>query len=119
LLIGKIAALKLIEPNQVLTIKVFTTEEPNEFCSINLKKLQQKFKNKSIVIFVAQEDDRKFLIYWKSKDIRQILFLSSYRDSFNELDKSICEFAADFLVSSLQSGYLGEIIRLMIVLLLL
>lgn len=89
-------------------IKIVTSKDTNELSTINLKKLQQKVKNKSIVIFVAQEGNKKYLIYWKSKDIRQVLFLSAYKESFGELDKCVCEFVADFLVHSLQNGYLGE-----------
>lgn len=108
LLIKKITEVKLNASISVLSIKIITANDINELCSINLKKLQQKFKNKSIVIFVAAKDDQKFLIYWKSKDIRQVLFLSPYKDYFCENDKDVCEFAAEFLVTSLQNGHLGE-----------
>lgn len=106
--IENIKTLKSIDTSQVLMIKIVTSKDTNELSTINLKKLQQKVKNKSIVIFVAQEDKKKYFIYWKSKDFRQILFLNAYKESFGELDKDVCEFAADFLVHSLQNGYLGE-----------
>ncbi|KAL7014918.1 hypothetical protein ACKWTF_016194 [Chironomus riparius] len=107
LIIQKINEIKVISSNSVLRIKIITANDTNELCSINVKKLQQKSKNKSIVIFVAAKDDKKFLIYWKSKDVRQVMFLSSYRDYFSEHDKDVCEFAAEFLVNSLQDGHLG------------
>jgi len=106
--IENIKTLKSIDASQVLMIKIVTSKDTNELSTINLKKLQQKVKNNSIVILIAQEDNLRYLIYWKSKDIRQILYLSAYKENFGVLDKCVCEFAADFLVHSLQNGYLGE-----------
>ena len=109
-IIQKISEIKFNTQSCVLKIKVITTNDANELCSINVKKLQQKCKNKSIVIFVSAKDEQKFLIYWKSKDIRHVLFLSSYKENFSVNDKDVCEFAAEFLVNSLENEHLGKTI---------
>lgn len=92
----------------VIKIKIVADSNECELNLINLKKLRQKFKNKSVILFITANDDNKFSIYWKSKDIKQLLLLKPYKESFLRNDKDLCEFVADFLADSLKIGHLGE-----------
>jgi len=89
-------------------LKINTDENFDELSTINLKKLQQKFKNKSTVILIAANKGTRFHIYWKSKDSRKVLSLKPYNDCFSEADKDLCEFVADFLAGCLQNEHSGE-----------
>ena len=93
--------------SSVLKYKIRIDENFNEIETINLKKLQSKFVNQSVVLFIAANDETKFYIYWKSKDSQQVLSLKPHADYFSEADKDLCEFVANFLADSLQSGHLG------------
>lgn len=99
-----------IPPNQqnILKLKINIEEDFNEISTTELKKLQKKFKNISILIFITALNDSKFVIYWKSKDIRKVLRLKSFKDNFIENDKCVYEFVAEFLEGTLKKGHLGK-----------
>ncbi|KAL7038127.1 hypothetical protein ACKWTF_009461 [Chironomus riparius] len=96
-----------INLQNILQIKLNIEKDFKEFSSIDLKKLRKKFKNISILIFIAASNDTKFVIYWKSKGIRKILRLKSHKDNFFENDKCVYEFVVDFLEGTLTKGHLG------------
>jgi len=97
-----------ITSKNVIKIKITVENDLSELSLVNQKKLLQKFKNKSVLIFIAAKDDSKFLIYWKSKDIKQLLSLKAYKEIFCRNDKDLCEYVADFLADLLKIGHLGE-----------
>ena len=107
-------ALKLLnepalnEAFKVLKLKIIIDGNFTELSTINLKKLQQKFKNQSFVIFIAANNDTRFHIYWKSKDSQKVLSLKPYNDCFPEPDKDLCEFVSNSLASCLENGHTGE-----------
>lgn len=51
-----------ITSKNVMKIKITIENDLSELSLVNQKKLQQKFKNKSVLIFIAAKDDSKFLI---------------------------------------------------------
>ena len=107
-------ALKLLnepapdEAFKVLKLKIIIGGTFEEFSTINLKKLQQKFKNQSFVIFIAANNETRFHIYWKSKDSRKVFSLKPYNDCFSETYRDLCEFVADFLAHCLENEHSGE-----------
>jgi len=94
--------------NFIFKFRIIIDEMFNELVPKSTRKLQQIFKKRSLVVYIASKENRKFLIYWKSKDIRQILSLKPYHDTLSEKDKHICEFAVEFLANSLRNGHLGN-----------
>lgn len=97
-----------VNHQNVLQLKISIEQDFEELSTNDLKKLRKKFKNISILIFIAASNDSKFVIYWKSKDIRKILRLKSYNDNFFENDKYVYEFVVDFLEGVLTKGHLGK-----------
>ena len=97
-----------INHQNLLQIKLNIEQDFEDLNSIDLKKLRKKFKNISILIFIAASNDTKFVIYWKSKDIRKILRLKSYKDNFFENDKCVYNFVVEFLEGELTKGHLGR-----------
>jgi len=89
-------------------LKINIDQQFDELSTINLKKLQQKFKNQSFVIFVAANYGTRFHIYWKSKDSQKVLSLKPYNGCFSGTDKDLCEFVTDFLADSLIKGHSGN-----------
>ena len=75
---------------------------------INYQKLNETFKNESVVIFVSSNNDQNFNIYWKSSKIQLFLTLKPYKGRFSEKDKDLFEYVADILDNSLQNKHLGE-----------
>jgi len=92
----------------VLKLKINIEEDFDELSTTELKKLQKKFKNISVLIFIAASNDTKFVIYWKSKEIRKFLRLKSFKDNFIENDKCVYEFVVEFLEGALRKGHLGK-----------
>ena len=93
----------------IVKLKLLIDDNFDEISMTNMKQLQYKFRNKSVVIFISIEDDERFLIYWKLKNTKQFLSLKPYKKSFFGNDKHLCEYVADFLVNSLENGSLGKI----------
>lgn len=73
----------------------------------NLKKLKKQFKRNLILILFEEKNGENFDIIWKSRKIKQFLILQSDKEYFPKNDKHVVEFIADFLVTSLNAGYLG------------
>jgi len=74
----------------------------------SIEKLSNRFADKSAVIFLASKTSNNFLIYWKSKDIKNFLFLDFYfYEVSNDKNEQIFNFLADFLAKSLSKGKLG------------
>lgn len=94
--------------NKVQKYKIKIDENFDKFGIINLKKLQLKFVNQSVVLFIAANNETRFYIYWKSKDSQQLLSLKPVEEYFTETDRDLCEFIADFLADSLKNGHLGN-----------
>jgi hypothetical protein len=92
----------------ILLIKIIISEDFKAITLLNLKKLQKKFKSQNIVIFISSVNRNKFMIYWKSKDIQQLLTLKPYGKIFIDVDQLLCEFAVEFLIKSLENGHLGK-----------
>ena len=88
-----------------MLLKIKIDQDFEELSTIDLKKLRKKFKNISTLIFIAASNDTKFVIYWKSKDIRKIL---RFKDNLFENDKCVYEFVVDFLEGELIKGHLGR-----------
>lgn len=91
----------------MLKYKFNIKENFDKFQSEDLKKIQLKFVSRSIVIFITSNHETRYHIYWKSKDISEILFLKPYEYYFSENDKDLCEFVANFLANSLEDKHLG------------
>jgi len=72
-----------------------------------LKELNEKCRQTSVVILLSSKNEDDFLIYWKSREISHLLKLVSYKENFGKEDKNLCEFIAEFLVESIFQGNLG------------
>ena len=70
--------------------------------------LGNKFSLKSLVVYLESSDNRKFFIFWKSKQIQHFLSLKPYCENTSKNDKKIYKFVADFLATSLKTGHLGK-----------
>lgn len=102
-------AIKIPENHQnVLQIKINIEQDFEEPSTNDIKKLRKKFKNISVLIFIVSSNDRKFIIYWKSKDIRKILRLKSRNENYFENNKYVYEFVVNFLEGALTKGHLGK-----------
>ena len=93
---------------KVLKLSVNIQDVIDELSKINLKRLQQKFENQSVVIFITANNGTNFHIYWKSKDSQKVLSLKPYKSCFSETDKDLCEFVTDFLTKCLLNGHSGK-----------
>ncbi|XP_070498086.1 uncharacterized protein [Chironomus tepperi] len=92
----------------VLVIKIRIENSFEAFDADNLEKLSSKFVDTSVIIFLASKRNNNFLIYWKSKDIPNFLFLDFYfYEISNDINENIFNFLVDFLAKSLSKGRLG------------
>ena len=92
----------------VLLLKIPVNDLFDDLDPIVLKEINRKCFNKSIVMFVTSENSNKASIYWKSKDIQQLITLVHYEEEFTENDSKIYKFVADYLSKSLSKGELGK-----------
>jgi len=69
--------------------------------------LSSIFSKKSLVVFLESSDNKKFFIFWKSRQIQHFLTLKPYCENTSKNDKKIYKFVADFLATSLKTGHLG------------
>ena len=74
-----------------------------------LQKLNNKCRNKSIVILFSSKNQDKFSVYWKSEKGQNFLVFSPYNDTPAMADKNFYEFLASFLADSLANGHVGEL----------
>lgn len=77
-----------------------------ELNSYEIWELNGKFEKKSVILRFCSEDDGKFYIYWKSREIQNFLILTWF-DEKNE-DKKMDEFLMKFLRECLRRGHLGK-----------
>lgn len=92
----------------IFKFKIIINELFDELSPTNQRKLFQIFKKRALIVYVVSKENKKFLIYWKTKHTRQILFLKPYQETFTEKDRHICDFASNFLASSLRNDHLGK-----------
>lgn len=95
--------------DNVLSIKLQIDDNFEKLSSTELNSLSEKCRNKSIVILLTAKDSDTVYVYWKSKDIDNILILKHYSENYSQDDKKIYEFVAEFLTKSLSKGELGEL----------
>ncbi|KAL7014726.1 hypothetical protein ACKWTF_016092 [Chironomus riparius] len=91
----------------ILNLKITVKEDFKVISLLSLKKLNKKFKDQCIIIFVSTVNGNKFLIYWKSENIQQFLSLKPYGKSFSVTDGQLCEYVVEFLENVLRTGHLG------------
>jgi len=99
---------ELEDQTTVLLLKIQVSDLFDDIDPIVLEDISRKCFNKSIVIFVTSENSNKASIYWKSKDIQQLITLVHYEDELTENDNKIYKFVADYLATSLSKGELGK-----------
>ena len=100
---------ELEDKTTVLFLKIHVSDLFDDLNSEAVEEICRKCFKKSIVIFVASENCDKSLIYWKSKDIQQLITLKHYKEEFTENDSKIYKFVADYLAKSLSRGELGTL----------
>ena len=92
----------------VLLIRIRVENAFSAFDKANLEKLNNRFADKSVVIFLASKRNNNFIIYWKSKDISKFLFLDFYfYEESSDKNENIFNFIVNFLTKSLSKGKLG------------
>jgi len=94
--------------SDVFLVKFQLVDNFKDLSENDLKELSEKFKDKSIVIFLASNVIPKFSIHWKSNKHDNFLTLKPYTDIWSKDDEQIYDIATEMIVSSLWNGHLGE-----------
>lgn len=95
--------------DETLLINIQVDGIVEKFRQSEVQKLSKNCKNKSIVILIETKKHDKFCVYWKSKNIPNLLILSPYSDITAVNDKDFYDFLANSLADSLANGHLGEL----------
>jgi len=99
---------ELEDQTTVLLLKIPVSDLFDDIDPVVLEEINRKCFNKSIIVFVTSENSNKASIYWKSKDIQQLITLVHYEEEFTENDSKIYKFVADYLATSLSKCELGK-----------
>jgi len=99
---------ELEDQSTVLLLKIPVSDLFDDIDPVVLEEINRKCFNKSIIIFVTSENSNKASIYWKSKDVQQLITLVHYEEEFTENDSKIYKFIADYLAKSLSKDELGK-----------
>ncbi|XP_070494610.1 uncharacterized protein [Chironomus tepperi] len=99
-----------LELDESTNILVLRFEVDEDFVKLNMREisdLASKCVEKSVIILLMSKQFRKFSIFWKSKDIKSLLALKTYKERLSEDYIELYEFVTVFLTSSLKKGHLG------------
>jgi len=100
----------LVDHSKVLLFKLQIKNTSCKFNKMELNELGQKCAKNSIVICLATKDGNEFFLYWKSKDIQELLMFKIRDEDTYMNDLRLFEFISTFLTDSLRRGYLGKIL---------
>jgi len=91
-----------------LMIKFHFVDILPELNEVDLQNISKKCNGKSKVFLLVSENEEKFSIYWKSKEIDDLLELKHTKKMDWESSRSLSQYIAEFLAKSLKSDHVGE-----------
>ena len=91
----------------VLKFKIIISNFCEKIAQRNLKKLNKRFRENSVIILFEDANEGRFEILWKSSKIKHFLILKSDKECLSKDDKQLVKFVAQFLEKCLHSECLG------------
>jgi len=79
-----------------------------ELDATDLQNISRTCHGKSKVLLLVSENEEKFLIFWKSKEIDEFLELKHTKKLDLESGRSLSEYIAEFLAKSINNNHLGK-----------
>lgn len=98
----------LLDFEKVSLLKIKISGNFKDICSRIYQHLADVCCKKAIIVYLINKDENKPLIYWKSRNIQNFIFLENLYEKSTDKDLKVYEFIVEFLSDELIKGNLGK-----------